>query len=84
LASVKAGAVAGVSVSYRNVGKLAGVSAVAVLGGKPVGSIPVAVLSSGGLAVNLKGACQARIRLPQELIDKASDVVEPNFQCSTR
>lgn len=83
-ASVNAGAVAGVSVDYREVGKLAGQRAVEVIGGKASGSIPVAVLNSGGLAVNLKGACQVRIELPKALIAKAAHVVEPNFVCVRR
>jgi putative ABC transport system substrate-binding protein len=79
--SVKSGAVAGVSVNYRQVGELAGQRAVEVLNGKPAGSLPVAVLDSGGIAINLKAACQARIELPKQLVAKAADVIEPDFRC---
>lgn len=79
--SVKAGAVAGVSVNYRQVGELAGQRAVDVLNGRLVGSLPVAVLDSGGIAVNLKAGCQTRVELPKQLIAKAAEVIEPNFRC---
>jgi putative ABC transport system substrate-binding protein len=81
--SVKAGAVAGVSVNYRQVGELAGQRAVDVLNGRPVGSLPVAVLDSGGIAVNLRAGCQTRVELPKQLIAKAAEVIEPNFRCAS-
>jgi hypothetical protein len=57
---------------------------VEVLNGKAAGGLPVAVLDSGGVAVNLKAACEARVRLPKGFAAKAADVIEPNFQCPAR
>jgi len=57
--SVEKGAVAGVSVQYRDVGRAAGELAVKVLKGAKPGTLPVAVLDSGGVIVNKKAACFA-------------------------
>jgi putative ABC transport system substrate-binding protein len=81
-ASVKAGAVAGVSVQYRQVGELAGKRAIDVLKGMNAGSLPVAVLNSGGIAVDLKASCLARVKLPQALITDATDVFDKDYKCN--
>jgi putative ABC transport system substrate-binding protein len=81
--SVQAGAVAGVSVNYRDVGKLAGQLAVRVLQGAPAGSLPVAVLNEGGIDVNLKAACTAKVTLPQAIVGKAEHVTGQGYRCAS-
>jgi putative tryptophan/tyrosine transport system substrate-binding protein len=71
-ASVTAGAVAGVSVDYRDVGEAAGAIAVRVLQGEAPGNIPVSVLRDGGIALNLNAAC--RLRVPLDSSVRASAV----------
>jgi putative tryptophan/tyrosine transport system substrate-binding protein len=80
--SVEKGAVAGVSVQYRDVGRAAGELAVKVLNGTPPGSLPVAVLSSGGVSVNRKAACDARVELPTAALSGAT-VLNADYACPT-
>jgi putative ABC transport system substrate-binding protein len=80
-ASVQAGAVAGVSVSYKEVGVLAGQLAIKVLGGEPAGKLPVAVLGEGGIAANTEAACRDRVTIPVGVLAKATDLAPPNFKC---
>ena len=79
--SVEKGAVAGVSVQYRDVGRAAGELAVKVLKGTEPGTLPVAVLDSGGVIVNKKAACLARVSLGTDLLQRAK-VLEPDYQCA--
>jgi putative ABC transport system substrate-binding protein len=79
-ASVEKGAVAGIGIEYRNVGKAAGELAVKVLNGAKPGALPVAVLNSGSVIVNKKAACLARVPLRIELLQRAK-VVERGYQC---
>lgn len=83
-ASVEAGAVAGVSVNYRDVGVLAGQRAVQVLQGATAGELPVAVLNSGGVAINRRAACTARIEIPAALSARATQVVDRDYACAAR
>lgn len=83
-ASVEAGAVAGVSVSYRQVGVLAGQHAVQVLRGQAAGTLPVAVLDSGGVAINLRAACTSRIQIPEALASRATEIAERDYVCAAR
>lgn len=80
-ASVEAGAVAGVSVNYREVGVLAGRQAVQVLQGKTAGDIPIAVLNSGGIVLNRRAACTAHVELPAALIARAANVIDRDYAC---
>ncbi|NOT42918.1 MAG: ABC transporter substrate-binding protein [Alphaproteobacteria bacterium] len=82
-ASINAGAVAGVSVNYKQVGELAGLLAVQVLQGKAPGVLPVAVLRSGGVVVNKKAACEAHIALPPDLLTKAVEVINRDYVCKS-
>lgn len=83
-ASVEAGAVAGVSVNYREVGVLAGQRAVQVLRGETAGALPVAVLDSGGVAINRRAACTARVNIPPALAERATQVVDRDYACAAR
>jgi putative ABC transport system substrate-binding protein len=83
-ASVRAGAVAGVNIDYREVGMLAGELAVKVLRGAKPGDLPVAVLNKGGLALNLRAACTVHIEIPATIVSQASDIAERNYQCAKR
>lgn len=78
--SVEKGAVAGVGIQYRDVGKAAGERAVKVLQGAAPGTLPVAVLSSGDVVVNKKAACLANVTIGPELLKRAK-VLEPDYQC---
>jgi putative tryptophan/tyrosine transport system substrate-binding protein len=80
--SVQKGAVAGVSVKYRDVGRAGGELAVRVLNGAVPGSLPVAVLSSGGLIVNRQAACESGVALSPAVISGAT-VVNANYVCTT-
>jgi putative ABC transport system substrate-binding protein len=82
--SVKAGAVAGVSVNYRDIGVLAGERAVEVLRGKVAGTLPVAVLNSGGVAINRRAACTAHIKIPDAVAARAADVFDRDYVCPSR
>ncbi len=73
-ASVEAGAVAGVGVEYKDVGRLAGERAVRVLKGESAGSIPVAVLSSGSIVINKRAACAFDLPIARS-VDRAGTVV---------
>jgi putative ABC transport system substrate-binding protein len=77
---VEKGAVAGVGVQYRDVGRAAGERAVKVLQGADPGTLPVAVLSSGDVVVNKKAACLAKVTVGPELLKRAR-LVEPDYQC---
>lgn len=79
-ASVEKGAVAGVSVNYRDVGTGAGRLAVEVLKGANPGELPVAVLESGGILVNKKAACDVGIELPPTLLAHAQ-VLNEDYEC---
>ncbi|MBI3677533.1 MAG: ABC transporter substrate-binding protein [Proteobacteria bacterium] len=79
--SVKAGAVAGIGVSYRQVGELAGDLAVKVLKGKVAGELPVAVLRSGIVSINRQAACKVRLNIPAAVASKATDDSPANFRC---
>lgn len=79
--SVEKGAVAGVSVQYRDVGRAAGRLAVKVLGGAAPGTLPVAVLDSGGVSVNKKAACQSKVSLPAAVLARA-EVVNADYVCA--
>ena len=81
--SVREGAVAGVSVNYREVGEAAGMRAVRVLRGEPAGSIPVGVLRTGEIALNLEAACRVGIEIDAELIARATIVENVDFDCAT-
>jgi putative ABC transport system substrate-binding protein len=78
-ASVKAGAVGGVSVSYRQIGELAGDRAVQVLKGTSPGTIPVGVLHTGSMIFNLKSACASRIALPP--LPAGATALDPSTTC---
>jgi putative ABC transport system substrate-binding protein len=68
--SVKAGAIAGVTVDYTEIGR-AGAEVVArVLKGEKVGTIPVRTLSEGMLEVNRASLQQLGITLPKAVADK--------------
>lgn len=82
LASVEKGAVAGVSVNYKDVGAMGGLNAIKVLKGIPVKDIPVAVLSNGEIALNLEAACRAGIRFDSLAVAKALHVVQKDFICN--
>lgn len=79
-ASVKAGALAGVSVNYREIGVLAGERAVQVLKGAKPGDLPVGVLQSGGLLSNLKAACA--LRRNATAFPKEATPVDPGTVCN--
>jgi putative ABC transport system substrate-binding protein len=81
-ASVEKGAVAGVSVTFRDVGRAAGERAVRVLRGEAAGSIPVAVLREGGVTLNARAACRARVQLPTPLRARATAVVDSTYRCT--
>lgn len=80
-ASVDAGAVAGVSVNYRQVGDHAGTLAVRVLRGERAGDLPVAVISTGNVAVNMRGACLARVDVSR-IIAAGATAVNRDYRCS--
>jgi|GEM_PF-2285191 len=80
-ASVQSGALAGVAVNYRQVGELAGARAVQVLRGARPGDIPVAVLNSGGLAINRRAACILHMNIPEQTYVKATDVANRDYKC---
>jgi putative ABC transport system substrate-binding protein len=82
-ASVSKGAVAGVSVSYTDVGRAAGRLAVAVLSGKQPGTLPVSVLATGEKSVNMKAACDAGVMLPQSFIASAATIYNKDYVCRT-
>jgi putative ABC transport system substrate-binding protein len=68
--SVKAGAIAGVTVDYKEIGR-AGAEVVArVLKGEQVGMIPVRTMSEGMLEVNQSSLKKLGITLPKEVADQ--------------
>jgi putative ABC transport system substrate-binding protein len=81
--SVGAGAVAGVEVNYREVGRLSGQLIVQVIQGARPGDLPVAVVNSGGLALNLRAACAAHVSLLPAVISRATKVIDPDYRCPT-
>lgn len=80
--SVRAGAVAGIGVDYRQVGEIGGNLAVQVLRGKMPGDLPVAVLNAGRVTVNREAACRVRLTIPSQILRAGTDVSPPNFQCA--
>lgn len=81
--SVRAGAVAGVEVDYREVGRLSGKLIVQVIRGQRPGDLPVAVLNSGGIAINQRAACKAHISVPTAVVSRATNVIDRDYQCQT-
>lgn len=79
IASVEAGAVAGVSVDYRHIGELAGTLAVRVLRGERAGDLPVAVIRTGAVTVNLRSACLARIDMSR--LPARATVINRAYRC---
>jgi len=79
--SVKAGAVAGIGINYRQVGEIGGDLAVQVLGGKFPGGLPVAVLRTGTISVNREAACRVHLTVPAAVARKATDVTPTNARC---
>lgn len=82
--SVEKGAVAGVSVNYRDVGKAAGNLAVRVLQGEAPDTLPVAVLSSGGIVVNKRAACTSGVALDSAFMAQAARTIDSGFVCPVR
>lgn len=82
--SVEKGAVAGVSVSYRDVGRAAGRLAVRVLQGEAPDTLPIAVLSSGGIVVNKRAACTARVTLDSSFMARVARTIDSGFVCPAR
>ena len=62
--SVKAGALAGVTVDYKEIGRAGAVVVVRVLKGEKAGTIPVTTMSEGVLEVNQSTLQKLHITLP--------------------
>jgi putative ABC transport system substrate-binding protein len=70
--SVKAGAVAGVTVNYEDVGKAGADLVRRVLHGEEVGTIPVISMTDGQLEVNAHSLKTLGITLPPALVSKVA------------
>jgi putative ABC transport system substrate-binding protein len=68
--SVKAGAIAGVTVDYREIGRAGAVVVVRVLKGEKAGTIPVTTMSEGMLEVNQSTLRKLGITLSKEVADR--------------
>jgi putative ABC transport system substrate-binding protein len=64
--SIKAGAVAGYSVDYQQVGREGAKLAARAIRGENVGQIPVKLLSEGKLEINDTSASRLHLRVPDE------------------
>lgn len=82
-ASVEKGAVAGVSVSYRQVGEAAGDRAVQVLRGAKPDTLPVIVLNTANLIVNLDAACRVGLSVDTATLSGAR-FIGTDAQCEAR
>jgi putative ABC transport system substrate-binding protein len=71
--SVKRGAAAGFGFNYEDLGKQAGAQAAKILGGTPVGDVPVEFAQNLILATNAAAAEKMGVTLPQELLDQAQE-----------
>lgn len=74
--SVEQGALASLSRTQYDTGYLAGLMAAAVLGGEPVGNIPVAVPSKEYLVINNKTAQKLKIQIPASILERADSIIE--------
>jgi len=75
-ASVERGAIGAVGFDYYQVGRQTGEVVLAVLNGEDPGSIPVRFASGSELFVNPAAAERMGVTLPQDLIDRATRVIE--------
>ncbi|RJP64719.1 MAG: hypothetical protein C4532_18945 [Candidatus Abyssobacteria bacterium SURF_17] len=73
---VRAGALVALTADYRDNGRQAGEIAVRILQGARPGGIAVATPRSVELALNLRVANHIRLKIPQSVIDEASQVFE--------
>jgi putative tryptophan/tyrosine transport system substrate-binding protein len=69
--SIKAGAVAGLSVDYRAVGREGAKLAARILRGEKAGSIPIKLMTEGNLELNRASADRLGITIPPELRQQA-------------
>jgi putative ABC transport system substrate-binding protein len=72
--SIKAGAVAGYSVDYRDVGREGAKLAARILNGERAGNIPVKLLTKGNLELNETSAERLGLNLPDEIRKLAKTV----------
>ncbi len=73
--SVDAGALATMGIDYYKLGRQTGKMAVKILEGKDPAELPVERTEEAKLIINLKAAEKMNVEVPQELIDKASKVI---------
>jgi len=73
---VKAGALVALTADYRDCGRQAGEIVVRILGGAKPKNIPVATPRTVDMGLNLQVASHIRLKIPQDIIDEASNVVE--------
>ncbi len=73
--SVKAGAVGAYTINYHDVGVEGGRMAVRILKGEATTDMPVFVMKTGVLELNLKSAEQAGIHVPDNLVAQAKTVI---------
>jgi putative ABC transport system substrate-binding protein len=69
--SIKAGALAGVTIDYRKVGAEGGRLALRVLSGENAGSIPVVLMQEGNIEVNLSAMRTLGLALPNGVLNSA-------------
>lgn len=74
--SVKAGAVAGVTIDYNQVGVAGGKLAVRVVKGEKVGSIPVVVMTDGVLELNKASMQKLRLTFTPEILKQVQKTYE--------
>jgi len=70
------GAVATLSISYFELGKLTGEMAVQIIDGTPITELPIQKLDDTPLILNVDNAEGIGLTFPQELIDAADEVVD--------
>lgn len=73
--SVDAGALATMGIDYYKLGRQTGKMAVKILEGKDPSELAVERIQKAKLIINLKAAEKMNVDVPQELIDKASKVI---------
>ncbi|MFA5421533.1 MAG: ABC transporter substrate-binding protein [Bacilli bacterium] len=70
------GAVATLSISYFDLGKITGEMAVELLNGKPISELPVRVLEDTPLILSVDNAEDIGLVFPTDLIDEADEVID--------
>lgn len=74
--SVVNGALASIGIDYYKLGRTTGEMALEIIGGKHPGELPVQSQVAGNLVINLPAAEKMGVKVPENLLNKAHNVIE--------